>query len=482
MSTKWRQFASNTTVHGLRYVYESPSRVIRSVWLILLLISIACYLFFAQQSIARYFSRPINVEYTEVVPESGNLIFPAITICNLNRFVKRKIYTPDDEKDFHKLGLNLPSCAAVKKVITNMTCGQALLCAYERYGGEVVENCNKTKHRIVDVLNSTKEPIFDPEKFLGAYGHEFEEMFTYYCTFATKEECKSSDFFPNLIQGGRCFTFNSGENGTIVRNTSIEGSSGGLAVVLDVQMDEVTISEFSRGLRVIIHEQGEYLSMDTHGFNVFPGSHALVRMTSVHGHRLKSPYKSNCTERVLPGIPHYSSEACITQCFANKTVEICGCRLAGVPLALKAPVCTFQHQYCLDKTRESFNPYHCFCGLPCQAVGYRFQVSNSEFPDQGAAKILHERYGFNKSMEYQRRNLVFLQIGFQYQGYTVVKERASYGIESLLGDLGGNMGLFLGCSILTLFEFGDLLWKILKFKENQVQKIDSLGRAKSGTE
>lgn len=44
------------------------------------------------------------------------------------------------------------------------------------------------------------------------------------------------------------------------------------------------------------------------------------------------------------------------------------------------------------------------------------------------------------------------------------------------------MGLFLGCSILTLFEFGDLLWKILKFKEDRVQKIDSAGREKSETE
>lgn len=44
------------------------------------------------------------------------------------------------------------------------------------------------------------------------------------------------------------------------------------------------------------------------------------------------------------------------------------------------------------------------------------------------------------------------------------------------------MGLFLGCSILTLFEFGDLLWKILKFKENRVKKVDSAGREKSETE
>ena len=33
------------------------------------------------------------------------------------------------------------------------------------------------------------------------------------------------------------------------------------------------------------------------------------------------------------------------------------------------------------------------------------------------------------------------------------------------------MGLFLGCSILTVFEFGDLLWKILKFRQTKVEDI-----------
>lgn len=41
------------------------------------------------------------------------------------------------------------------------------------------------------------------------------------------------------------------------------------------------------------------------------------------------------------------------------------------------------------------------------------------------------------------------------------------------GDIGGNMGLFLGCSLLTLFEFIDLFWNFLRSRkskdENSVQ-------------
>ena len=31
------------------------------------------------------------------------------------------------------------------------------------------------------------------------------------------------------------------------------------------------------------------------------------------------------------------------------------------------------------------------------------------------------------------------------------------------------MGLFLGCSLLTLFEFVDLLWNVLTFRANRVK-------------
>ena len=35
------------------------------------------------------------------------------------------------------------------------------------------------------------------------------------------------------------------------------------------------------------------------------------------------------------------------------------------------------------------------------------------------------------------------------------------------GDVGGNMGLFLGCSLLTLFEFIELLWNFLRSRKSK---------------
>lgn len=47
------------------------------------------------------------------------------------------------------------------------------------------------------------------------------------------------------------------------------------------------------------------------------------------------------------------------------------------------------------------------------------------------------------------------------------------------GDIGGNMGLFLGCSLLTLFEFVDLLWNFIESRANRV-KSKSQGERSPG--
>jgi len=59
---------------------------------------------------------------------------------------------------------------------------------------------------------STKEPSFNPNEYLSAYGHDFRDMLLHYCRFVMVENCSSADFYPLLVQKSRCFTFNSGRN------------------------------------------------------------------------------------------------------------------------------------------------------------------------------------------------------------------------------------------------------------------------------
>ena len=133
-SSEWKSFASNTTLHGLRYAVQNGLSIPRrSIWLLFLCAAAGAYTYNSTLSIKRFVSRPTKTVITQETPTDG-LKFPAVTICNLNKFMKTKIDMKDEEENFVKMGLNISGCSETREVRGNLTCGQALLCAYDDYG------------------------------------------------------------------------------------------------------------------------------------------------------------------------------------------------------------------------------------------------------------------------------------------------------------------------------------------------------------
>ncbi|XP_068673777.1 acid-sensing ion channel 5-like [Montipora foliosa] len=90
--------------------------------------------------------------------------------------------------------------------------------------------------------------------------------------------------------------------------------------------------------------------------------------------------------------------------------------------------------------------------MACDVVSYETTVSTASFPNPSMIKILRNS-GYNKTKDYFRENLVYLQIGYKSFSYNHHRQKAQYDSGALLGEIGGNLGLFLGCSILTICEF-----------------------------
>ena len=272
----WKRFASNTTLHGLRHVcHNDHSLWRRVVWLMFLCAAAGTYTYLVSISLRKYFSLPIKTVISQETPENG-LTFPAVTVCNLNMLMKSKIDVSDEDEKFQKLGLNISGCSETRAVRGNLTCGQALLCAFRWYGPAIVKGCNgTTRQKIINALNSSSERLFNEEEFLTKYGHEMRSMFVIYCRFESDLVCTDQDFVPTYTKEGLCFTFNSGHNNTPLLRTEFEGPDQGLNIILDVQTDESTINQFSNGLKVIVHDQNTFINRHA-GFNILPGSHASV--------------------------------------------------------------------------------------------------------------------------------------------------------------------------------------------------------------
>ena len=275
-SSKWKVFVSNTTLHGLRHVCHNDHSLWRRViWLMFLCASTGFYFYLVSISVSKYLSLPVKTVISQVTPTNG-LKFPAVTVCNLNKFMRSKINVVDEDGRFEKMGLNISGCRETRPVRGNLTCGQALMCAFWRFGPALSKGCNETtRQRILNALNRSSERLFNEEEFFIKYGHDIRTMFVLYCRFSVNIVCSDRNFVPTLTTDGLCFTFNSGYNNTALLHTITEGPGFGLNILLDAQTNESTISDFSYGFKVIVHDQNTLVNRYT-GFNILPGTHASV--------------------------------------------------------------------------------------------------------------------------------------------------------------------------------------------------------------
>lgn len=89
LSEAVKDFCSYTSAHGLGLVATASSRKARLMWICLFLIGFGACLHDTVKLVSRYYRYEVKVDVLTVRDES--VLFPAITICNLNRFRKSKI-------------------------------------------------------------------------------------------------------------------------------------------------------------------------------------------------------------------------------------------------------------------------------------------------------------------------------------------------------------------------------------------------------
>uniref|UniRef100_A0A8C4RXY6 Acid-sensing ion channel 1-like n=1 Tax=Erpetoichthys calabaricus TaxID=27687 RepID=A0A8C4RXY6_ERPCA len=90
------------------------------------------------------------------------------------------------------------------------------------------------------------------------------------------------------------------------------------------------------------------------------------------------------------------------------------------------------------------------------------ELSFVKIPSKASAKYLAKK--FNKSEQYISENILVLDIFFEALNYETIEQKKAYEVAGLLGDIGGQMGLFIGASILTILELFDYLYEVIKHK------------------
>ncbi|KAG8506165.1 Acid-sensing ion channel 3 [Galemys pyrenaicus] len=473
-SSDIRVFASSCTLHGLGHVF-GPGGLTprRGLWALAVLLSLAIFLYQVAERVRYY--REFHHKTTLDECESHRLTFPAVTLCNINP-LRRSRLTPND---LHWAGPTLLGLEPHEHAAFLRALGQPPAPPGFMPG-----------------------PTFDVARLYARAGHTLEDMLLD-CRFRGRPcgpgnfttgrpgflpcaELRPSAPTPEIFtRMGQCYTFNSGTDGAELLTTPQSGAGNGLEIMLDVQQDEylpvwkdTEETPFEAGVRVQIHSQEEPPSIDQLGFGVAPGYQTFVSCQQQQLSFLPPPW-GDCssvsldpdfdqepsdpldTPNPTPGpSPPYTLVGCRLACETRYVVRKCGCRMIHMPGS--APVCSpQQYKDCAYQALDAMlRKDACACPTPCASTRYAKELSMVRIPSRASARFLARKY--NRSEAYIAENMLVLDIFFEALNYETVEQMRAYEVSELLGDIGGQMGLFIGASLLTILEILDYLCEVLR--------------------
>uniref|UniRef100_A0A672MPC3 Acid-sensing ion channel 1 n=1 Tax=Sinocyclocheilus grahami TaxID=75366 RepID=A0A672MPC3_SINGR len=428
-------FFGGCSLHGANHVFVDKKLSVRQgLWTVVFLLAVSMFLMQVVDRVIYY----LQYDYITMLDERNarNMTFPAITLCNYNSFRRSQLSYSD-----------LLFMGPLLGYEDNMAPGIPLAPEPDRQGSRfsLAEFFNRTRHRMEDMLLE--------------------------CKFAGKE-CGPEHWREIFTRYGKCYTFNSGQDGRPLLITMKGGMGNGLELMLDIQQDEylpvwgeTDETSFEAGIKVQIHTQDEPPFIDQLGFGVAPGFQTFVSCQEQRLTYLPPPW-GDCKATAMDSdfFSTYSITACRIDCETRYLVENCNCRMVHMPG--DAPYCTpEQYKECadpaLDFLVERDNDY-CVCETPCNMTRYGKELSFVKIPSKASAKYLAKK--FNKTEQYIAENILVLDIFFEALNYETIEQKKAYELAGLLGDIGGQMGLFIGASILTILELFDYLYEVIKFK------------------
>ncbi|XP_042890714.1 uncharacterized protein LOC122265444 [Penaeus japonicus] len=291
------------------------------------------------------------------------------------------------------------------------------------------------------------------------------EDIVYSCTF-NKRQCDHTHFYTWMSdEYGTCYTFNSFFQGneSDLRVTKKAGPKSGLKVTLNIRKGVALLTP-EVGVRVIVHDPRLLPALEEEGFTVGPGVSSVAIMRTKY-QRLGKPH-GICTDEYNFDHPYtYSRKLCKQLCIERVYRERCGCFVGQNPLydwldekPIKRCSSTDLVQgMCMGAIEKSLEEeqIECDCPLPCSEMKYSAQVTAS-MANEMYYNILSQTRKELQSLCTDDSQMVSLLLYLDSMNYAVTEESPAYSWDTLLSNIGGSLGLFVGVSLISLLEMMEM--------------------------
>ena len=231
--------------------------------------------------------------------------------------------------------------------------------------------------------------------------------------------------------------------------------------------DFYTGETYGIGLKITIHEPLNTPRINEQSIAIQPGVEAYVSIEKHIVKTLPKPYSDvNCVAKDdivgykyksdydLPNT--YTFERCMLDCLLYHGIQQCKCRFQKYG----SDTCTLADYYFCIRPREREYYHKCDCKKPCEQTTYSTQLTTLQLP----TPLLLEHF-INQNFTYTteeeiRRNVIALNVFYPSLHYTVTEQVEAFTFDELISNLGGQLGLFLGASLMTMVELAEALARI----------------------
>ncbi len=416
------KFGDNSSFSAAVYEFKSKSIIKRLLWALIVLLAIAGFCYITAQSINMLIEEPISTSITEM--RQMELEFPAVTVCSLsflNTTVLKdfandqyKLVDRFEEMLFYASRPSLTAdCISIADEISSST-------SFDIGFGKLIS----------DVAKNDPISLIEECSFQG-------------------EDCKGDLETINTVSGV-CFTFNGPKKTAKPHKVQGTGVLHGLGLQIRNGDQFFTLNN-DYGFNVIVHNRDEPPRPESEGVVVGLGKTLNVGMKQVSSVDKTLFYSGqDCVKNLVDPSTNltfseyssYSRSLCLNDCFYTHLANECEC----VEKEFYTPVedspyeamrdCITRDICCEVLAFQTFKE-SCNCPLKCETVDRTLTTSSATH---------------SLNMGSSAGSMVGISVYYESLVTEVRETSDSYTPWSLISDIGGNTGLFLGFTLLTMGE------------------------------
>ena len=251
---------------------------------------------------------------------------------------------------------------------------------------------------------------------------------------------------------------------------------------MHVNTETYLASSAGIGLNVIIHEPFSNPRINEEAIAITPGFEVRIGLEKHVIKDLPKPYSEvDCIGETdsfelefgfNSRYEKYTWENCLEDCMTFHINEQCNCSVE----INGSDACTMYDYYsCIYY--EQYGYYEkCNCRKACEQTAYDYELTTLQLPTPHFAEQLNSSPDNNKTVEEIRANIIVLNVFYPSLHYTVTEQVEAFTFDELISNIGGQLGLFLGASIMTVVEVLEgltfMAWAPCKRKLSKKRKVD----------